>query len=94
MTAQFTIVSKSRPTLIVKVEGTGVDETTARRNAIQFARARHRIFDPTPLDPNSHAMAVAYRQQVLAQNARPMPNLNPPSSWRTERSRIPVYDKR
>lgn len=83
MSLSVFVGSKSQPSVFAVIEGFGADPITARRSAIQFARARHSIADPIALSP--HEAAVRFRQQVLAAHPIVMPdNMNgmPDQWWR------------
>ena len=74
MTMLVYVGSKSQPSVVVSVPGTGIDQNEARRAGVQFARARHRISDPIAL--SEHEAAIRLRRQFVAQFAPKMPNLN------------------
>lgn len=56
MTLQVLVGSKSNPSVLVTVEGQGLDPISAKRAAIQFARARHHIADPIALSDDQAAL--------------------------------------
>lgn len=73
MTMQVYVGSKTQPTIFA-VEGIGLDQLTARRAAIQFARARHRIADPIALSDHEAGVRMWQINRVLY--APKMPDLN------------------
>jgi hypothetical protein len=62
--------SKTQADVVLTIEGCGLSPIDARRAAIQFARARHRISDPIPL--TDHEAAIRMRQKFVAQFAPKM----------------------
>ena len=75
MTTTVHVGSKNCATVIVPIEARGIDQTEARRTAIQFARARYQISDPIAL--SEHEAAIRMRRQFVAKFApKPPANLN------------------
>lgn len=92
MTMRVYIGSKTQQT-VFPVEGSGISPIDARRAAIQFARARHRIPDPIAL--TEHEAAVRLRRQFLSEHSTtPDLNGNDIPFWRQLDQRVPLYDKR
>lgn len=75
---------------VYHVEGNGMTEIDARRNAIQIGRAMHHIGDPIAL--SDHEAAVRMRQLFIAQYAPKMPlNMNGNEVSLSKRREDPRY---